>query len=156
MRAWNKIHEKNETTDKKNVKLSDVAQYILSKENSIEVNFDQKVNIETSKIHRKYARFPPNPEANWGPKRRAGKTKSSSKDDENKNISKDVDKNKNKKRNDDNTVSDNHNLLNIGSTEIDHHNDKITTTTTSLDCDTNKTHQSSPSSSPSTKKSKHQ
>lgn len=151
MRAWNKIHEKNETKDKNNVKLSDVAQYILSKENSIVVNFDQKVNIETSKIHRKYARFPPNPEANWGPKRRAGKTKSSSTDDDNKNISKDVNKNKNKKRND-----DNHNLLNIGSTEIDHHNDKITTTTTSLDCDTNKTHQSSPSSSPSTKKSKHQ
>ena len=143
MRAWNKIHEKNETKDKKNVKLSDVAQYILSKENSIEVNFDQKVNIETSKIHRKYARFPPNPEANWGPKRRAGKTKSSSTDDDNKNISKDVNKNKNKKRNDDNTVSNNH-------------NDKITTTTTSLDCDTNKTHQSSPSSLPSTKKSKHQ
>lgn len=144
MRAWDKIQKKNDSKDKKNAKLSDVAQYILSKENSIVVNFHQT----HSKIHRKFARFPPNPEANWGPKRRAGKTKKSSFDNNNNNsnnISKDI------KGNDDN-VSHHDNGLSLGSTaEVDHYkNDKLTlTSTTTLNCDTN-----SPSSSPSTKKSK--
>lgn len=147
MRAWDKIQKKNETKDKKNAKLSDVAQYILSKENSIVVNFHQKHTDTSSKIHRKFARFPPNPEANWGPKRRAGKTKKSSSDNNNNNsnnISKNI------KGNDDN-VSHNHDGLSLGSTaEVNHHkNDKLTTSTTTLNCDTN-----SPSSSPSTKKSK--
>jgi hypothetical protein len=140
MRAWDKIPKQNETKDKKNVKLSDVAQYILSKENSIVVNFHQK----HTKIHRKFARFPPNPEANWGPKSRAGKTKknSSENNNNNNNISKDI------KGNDDHNVSHNENGLSLGSTvEVDHHkNDKSTTT---LNCDTN-----SLSSSPLTKKSK--
>lgn len=155
MRAWNQIHKKNETINKKNVKLSDVAKCILSKENSIEVNFHQTIT-ETSKIQRKFARFPPNPEANWGPKRRAGKTKSSSSDDFNN--SKDVgnDTSKDKEGREDNTVIHDHNSLSVGSTEVDHHeNDKLTTTsTTTLNCDINIPHQSSPTSSPSTKKSK--
>jgi len=178
MRAWDKIQKKNDSKDKKKSKLSDVAQSILSKENSIVVNFHQ-THTNMSKIHRKFARFPPNPEVNWGPKRRAGKTKKSSfdnnnnnnnsndnnnnNDDNNNNSSNNNSNNNNSnnnssnnismdiKGNDDN-ISHHDNSLSLGSTaEVDHYkNDKLTTTsTTTLNCDTN-----SPSSSPSAKKSK--
>ena len=49
----------------------DVASIILSKKSVTEVNFTPHPSFKSHNSKKRIARFPPNPESNWGPKRKA-------------------------------------------------------------------------------------
>eukprot|EP01032_Pedospumella_encystans_P028489 gene28489-32175_t len=68
MRAHCKKHPPSGSKSKK---LSDAALRILAKECKVVADFTVPASLLEPK--KKIARFPPNPEANWGPKRRHGR-----------------------------------------------------------------------------------
>jgi len=135
-------------------KLSEVAKYILSKENSIVVNFKRPFLKELKNL-RQFARFPPNPEPFWGPKRRAGK----SQPEKNNKININKKNVKNDKKNTGNIGNndDNASIVEVGHRENDDRvemikNDNIMTKIPHYESPPSGP--SSPSSSPSTKKFK--
>ena len=67
MRAYCKLHPPKEDSKKG---LTAVAKAILSKEMKYEIDFTIR---QGRQIDKSVPRFLPNPEAHWGPKRRAGR-----------------------------------------------------------------------------------
>ena len=69
MRAYCALHPPVGSKHRKDNKISEA---ILGKESTTKVDFTSVASVLEAR-EREIVRFPPNPEENWGPKRRAGK-----------------------------------------------------------------------------------